>query len=439
VIFLPKKTLKTSFIIYALLLIIIVSFVATLITLPRQITLLAGEDYIWSFKSPFFLQARSKNQILKVSDSANKVINAFGRPYTLLATEEGQAELDLRMFGIIPIKTVQVRSIVSQQVIACGTPIGIKLKTNGIVIINISGVVLDDGTRISPAETAGLLAGDILIKAGGKNLGNIRDLIDVVEKSAGKPVNISYKRDNVQYNTAITPIKSGEDKQYRIGIWVRDSSAGIGTLTFVDSLNKTYGALGHGINDIDTGALLQVGSGQLMKSNIEGIKKGTKGSPGELEGEFLSNPQIIGDIEINCEFGVFGKLNIDLKKDKFGRAIPIGSHSTVHAGKATILACIRDNKVEEYDIEIQRIAKTDLSSTKNMVIRITDERLLDSTGGIVQGMSGSPILQDGRLIGAVTHVFINDPVRGYGVFIESMLDKSNMLGKQSSFSQAAGQ
>ncbi len=424
-----KRTLKPSFIILVLVLMLVVSYAVTLLTLPGSITLLAGEDYTLSYKSPFFLQAFSKSEILKVSDSRNKTSMEYGKPYTLLAVEEGNAELDLRMLGLIPVKTIQVRSIVNQQVIASGHPIGIKLKTDGLIIVNVSGVVLEDGSKASPAETAGLLAGDILIDAGGQKLKNISDLLDIVENSGGKPITINYKRQNVQYSATITPIKSSEDQRYRVGIWVRDSSAGIGTLTFVDPANRVYGALGHGINDIDTGSLLQVGSGQLLKSNIEGIKKGLKGSPGELEGEFLSMPEVVGDIELNCDFGVFGKLNGDPKKGKWGRVMQIGSHSTVRVGKATILACIRGNIVEEYEIEIQRIARTDLSSTKNIVIRITDPRLLETTGGIVQGMSGSPILQDGRLIGAVTHVFINDPMRGYGVFIESMLDKSNMLGK----------
>ncbi len=427
-----KRTLKPSFIIFVLALMLIVSYAVTLLTIPGHITLLAGEDYILSYKSPFFLQAYSKSEILKVSDHDDKSATANGKPYTLLALKQGVAELDLRMLGLIPVKTIQVRSIMNQQVVASGHPIGIKLKTNGIIVINVSGVILEDGSRVSPAETAGLLTGDILINAGGQKLSSIRDLLNVIEKSAGKPISISYKRQNTQYNTTITPIKSGEDQQYRVGIWVRDSSAGIGTLTFVDPANKVYGALGHGINDIDTGSLLQVGSGQLLKSNIEGIKKGIKGSPGELEGEFLNSPRVVGDIELNCDFGVFGKFNGDPKKDKWGKTMQIGSHSTVRVGKATILACIRDNIVEEYEIEIQRIARTDLNSTKNMVIRITDSRLLEATGGIVQGMSGSPILQDGRLIGAVTHVFINDPMRGYGVFIESMLDRSNTLGKSSS-------
>lgn len=437
--FFVKKIFKPSFIILALILMIFVAYTVTLFVIPSNITLLTGEHYTLSFNSPLFLQAYTSSPIISM-DGGNKTMSPFGKPYTLLAKEEGQAELSLRILGLIPIKTIQVRSIVSQQVIASGAPIGIKLKTNGIIIINISGVILEDGSKASPAEKAGLLAGDILIKAGGRSLSNIRDLLDVVENSEGKSINISYKRQETQYNTTITPLKSSEDKKYHVGIWVRDSSAGIGTLTFIDPLNRSYGALGHGINDIDTGSLLQVGSGQLLKSNIEGIKKGLKGSPGELEGEFLSRPKVIGDITMNCEFGVFGKINGEVKKESYGKLMQIGSHSTVRVGKATILTCLRNDIVQEYEIEIQKIAKTDLSSTKNMIIRITDSRLLSSTGGIVQGMSGSPIIQDGRLIGAVTHVFINDPMKGYGVFIESMINKSNTLGKAAvSFSQASGE
>lgn len=424
-----KKVLKPSFIFSILLLIFAVSYIVTLLILPNHITLFKGEDYNLSIVSPLFLQARSKSDFLVVSDSQEKVTTAFESPYTLTATDEGHAELDLRMFGIIPVKTVQVRSILKQQVLASGSPIGIKLKTNGVVIINVSSVILEDGSKTSPAEMAGLLTGDVLLKAGGKELNSIRDLLNVVENSGGVPLEIIYKRQNTQHSTTITPVKSGEDEKYRLGIWVRDSSAGIGTLTFIDPVNKVYGALGHGINDIDTGSLLQVGSGQLLVSNIQGVKKGSKGAPGELEGDFLSNPRIIGDIQLNCDFGVFGKFE-EKNLEKWGRPMQIGSHSLVHEGEASILACVKNDEVKEYKIEIQKISKMDLNSTKNMVICITDKELLNATGGIVQGMSGSPIIQDGKLIGAVTHVFINDPTRGYGVFIESMLDRSNAIARK---------
>lgn len=424
-----KKILRPKFILFVLILMAIVSYTITLFVIPGSITILAGEDYKISFKSPLLIQIHSQSNILRVSDSKDTPISAFEKPYNLMATEEGNAEIGLSMLGIIPVKTVEVRSIESQKVFASGAPIGIKLKTNGIIIINVSGVFLEDGTKIIPAENAGLLTGDVLIKAGGKDLKNISDLTGIIKNSGGKPVDIIYRRQDIEYKTTITPIQSGEDDEYRIGVWVRDSSAGIGTLTFINHANNVYGALGHGINDIDTGSLLQVGSGTLMESNIKGIKKGIKGAPGELEGDFLNSSGIVGDIELNCEFGIFGKIDSKIKKEKLGRLYSIGSHSAVTLGRATILTCLNGNQVEEYEIEIQRIARNDLSSTKNMVVQITDQRLLDSTGGIVQGMSGSPIIQDGRLIGAVTHVFINDPMRGYGVFIESMLSKAEALAK----------
>lgn len=307
-----------------------------------------------------------------------------------------------------------------------------------MMVINVSGVVLEDGSRVSPAEEAGLLAGDIIVSAGGKKIDSIKDLISVIESSEGKEIPLTYIRQNVRRNTLVKPLKSAEDTQYRIGIWVRDSSAGIGTLTFIDPSSNIYGALGHGISDIDTGSLLQVGSGQLMKSNIVSIKKGVKGTPGELEGDFLTRNEVIGDIELNSHFGVYGRLYDDQIRQK-GRAISIGSHSLVHVGRAFILASIRGDSVEEFEIEIQKIARWDLGSTKNMVIRITDKRLLETTGGIVQGMSGSPIIQDGKLVGAVTHVFINDPERGYGVFIESMLQQAkNLAGKDTDLPKASG-
>lgn len=422
------KRFKPSSIISIPILIFLVAYIVTLFMLPGHITLLKGEDYVLSLVSPLFLQAESKSDILVLKNSSKKALTAFETPYTVKAVDEGVAKLDLRMFGIIPVKTVEVHSIVNQQVLASGNPIGIRLKTNGIVIINVSSVITEKGIKVSPAETAGLLTGDILVKAGGRELHSIRDLLDVVENSEGKPLELVYKRQNSQYTTTITPIKSGDDDKYRIGIWVRDSSAGIGTLTFVDPVKKVYGALGHGINDIDTGALLQVGSGELLESSIQGIKKGVKGAPGELEGDFLLNPHVIGDILLNCDYGVFGHFSDNSIKN-WGRPMQIGPHSMVHEGEASILTCINDKEVKEYKIEIQKINRFDLNSTKNLVICITDKRLLDATGGIVQGMSGSPIIQDGRLVGAVTHVFINDPTRGYGVFIESMLNKSNSITK----------
>lgn len=433
---LKRKWLILSF--FILSLIIAVAYAVTVFVLPGHITLLAGKDYTISIRSPLFLQAFTDSSLLRLTYMEDEAVSAFERPYRLVCTGEGRAEMEVKMLGFIPVKTIEVRAIPSQKVLVCGFPIGIKLRTSGVMVINVSGVVLEDGSRVSPAEEAGLLAGDIIVSAGGKKIDSIKDLISVIESSEGKEIPLTYIRQNVRRNTLVKPLKSAEDTQYRIGIWVRDSSAGIGTLTFIDPSSNIYGALGHGISDIDTGSLLQVGSGQLMKSNIVSIKKGVKGTPGELEGDFLTRNEVIGDIELNSHFGVYGRLYDDQIRQK-GRAISIGSHSLVHVGRAFILASIRGDSVEEFEIEIQKIARWDLGSTKNMVIRITDKRLLETTGGIVQGMSGSPIIQDGKLVGAVTHVFINDPERGYGVFIESMLQQAkNLAGKDTDLPKASG-
>jgi stage IV sporulation protein B len=303
------------------------------------------------------------------------------------------------------------------------------------MIINISGSSLRMAPRYHRASGRAS-GGDMIISAGGKEVNSIKDLISVIEGSGGKPVNLVYRRNDEEFQTTVQPIKSAEDTQYRIGIWVRDSSAGIGTLTYIDPRTKIYGALGHGINDIDTGSLLQVGSGQLMRSSIKGIKKGVKGVPGELEGDFMDNVQVIAISKRTVNRCLRPHFH-DIRREKGAKIYPLALIACAYR-KATILSCIRDDQVEEFEIEIQRISKWDLSSTKNMVIQITDKRLLDATGGIVQGMSGSPILQDGKLIGAVTHVFINDPVKGYGVFIESMLDKSNAIARSTSFPNASG-
>jgi stage IV sporulation protein B len=419
---------RAKWLVYSLLFLILVfltAYAVTLAVLPGDITILAGENYNFYIRSPLFIQAYSRSNRLKISSEEGSG-DSFERPYTLVCHEPCQVEMDYKILGFIPVKTVQVRSIANRSILACGYPIGIKMKTSGVMVINVSGVIMEDGSKVSPADKAGILAGDIIVMAGGRNIASIKDLISVIEDSGGKDISITFLRKNERHDTTICPVKSAEDTQYRIGVWVRDSSAGIGTLTFIDPVKNIYGALGHGINDIDTGSLLQVGSGQLLKSSIRSIKKGVKGKPGELEGDFLERMQVIGDIELNCEFGVYGRIQNGLERGNT-RLLEIGSHSMVHPGKASILACIKGEEVEEFEIEIEKIAKWDLSSSKNMVICITDERLLETTGGIVQGMSGSPIIQDGRIIGAVTHVFINDPMKGYGVFIESMLDQVSAL------------
>ena len=218
----------------------------------------------------------------------------------------------------------------------------------------------------------------------------------------------------------MTPVKSSEDGKYHIGLWVRDSTAGIGTLTFYDADTGKFGALGHGITDIDTGTLMSVKSGEKLESDILGVKMSRSGVPGELKGVFSEGRQL-GTIESNTEVGIYGKLEKHAMQRMKGKMYPVGVRANIKEGPAVILSNIDGKKTEEYDIVIQKVSRQNLNGSKGMIIKITDERLLSTTGGIVQGMSGSPVIQDGKIVGAVTHVLVNDPTRGYGIFIETML------------------
>jgi stage IV sporulation protein B len=286
--------------------------------------------------------------------------------------------------------------------------------------VGISGVLTPDGNEVLPVEGSGLEPGDFIIEINNKEINDISSFSKVVNDSKDKAVVLKFIHDDRILETKVTPVQCVEDGKYRLGIWVRDSTAGIGTLTYIEEETGKFGALGHGITDIDTGTMMPVKNGELLKSSVYGIRKGMQGTPGELQGDFLKSPEVIGDIYWNTAFGVFGKINknsIILE----GKKYPVGTRSMVKEGPATIISNIQGEEVEEFSVEIQKIARKNLLGPKSMIIKITDPRLLNETGGIIQGMSGSPIIQDGRIIGAVTHVLINDPARGYGIFIETML------------------
>lgn len=261
----------------------------------------------------------------------------------------------------------------------------------------------------------------MILEVSGKKIDNTEDLITEIDNSNGEGIKVKYKRGNKVAALTVKPIKSVEDNKYHVGMWVRDSTAGIGTLTFYDPKSNGFGALGHGITDIDTGALMPVENGEIVESNILTIIKGRSGNPGELKGVLIEEKRELGLIKINSPYGIYGTLNKDALGKFPNKLYPVGLRSDVEVGRATILANIDGKTIEEYEIEIQKISKNTTNRQKGMVIRIKDSRLLEQTGGIVQGMSGSPIIQNGKLIGAVTHVLVNDPTRGYGIFIENML------------------
>ncbi len=322
----------------------------------------------------------------------------------------------LRLFGIIPVKNVELKTVETPMLIPGGEPFGIKLLMDGVMIVGTGTVKTEQGIKC-PAEESGLKKGDIILSANGKSVMENSEIQEIVSKSKGKPINIKYIHNNEQKETSLKPALSDSDGAYKAGIWVRDSMAGIGTITYRDPATNRFGGLGHPVCDCDTGEIIPVSSGETAEVTINKVVKGSKGLPGELHGTF--SPKLSsGIIYKNNKYGIFGELFAPAADNE---AIPMGLKQEIKEGPAQIRATIDENGPQNYDIEIESVDYNN-TGTKNMVIRVTDRRLLERTGGIVQGMSGSPIIQNGKLIGAVTHVLVNDPEKGYGIFCENMYD-----------------
>lgn len=309
-----------------------------------------------------------------------------------------------------------------------GQPIGIKLSTKGVLVVALSDIQTPQGKVTSPAALAGIRIGDNIIKVNDTFVKNAEQTQTEINRTKGKNIKIVVERNGNKIEKTVKAVNELEDNNYRIGLWIRDSTAGIGTLTFYDEKSGMFAALGHPIVDVDTGTKLNINSGDIVDSSIVSIKKGVKGNPGELKGIFVNEELKLGDINKNTECGIFGKGNEELKNVNY-EPLKIGLRSEIKEGPAKILTTISGRTPEYYDIEIQKLLTQDLPGPKSMVIKVTDSRLLNKTGGIVQGMSGSPIIQNGKLVGAVTHVLINKPEIGYGIYIDWMLKDADILLK----------
>ena len=323
---------------------------------------------------------------------------------------------------VIPVKKVSVDRQEPPVLAAGGSPFGIKLLMEGVMVTDMSDIDSSDG-KICPARSAGLQLGDVITLANGIPVSSNSDLQRIISESCGNSVDLSVNRDGGNFNTEIVPAYSKKDKKWKGGMWVRDSIAGIGTLTFVDTATGQFAGLGHPVCDTDTGELIPLHSGEAVPVKITEAKKGKPGSPGELHGQFIDRP-IYGSLSLNSEKGIFGTLSPEAAKilcDEKNE-YKMGYRQDVTTGEAFILTTISGSEPEMYSAEIEQINYNSRESSKNMIIRITDEKLIESSGGIVQGMSGSPIIQNDRIIGAVTHVFVADPTRGYAIFAENMYE-----------------
>lgn len=314
----------------------------------------------------------------------------------------GTSQLLLSLLGIIPIKKVEVQISPEKRLIPGGMAIGVAMRTDGVLVVGTS----DLSDAASPATLSGLRPGDVLRSVNGVKILSSQQLTELIDTLGETAIPIEYARDDIVYTTTLTPRLDSATGTVRIGAWVRDSTAGVGTLSFYDPESGSYGALGHAITDGDTGQVLTVSQGQILKADIVAVQRGQKGAPGELKGSFLLDPVVLGNICRNNILGIYGQMDESPANPLFPDGLPIGLRSGVHEGPATILSTVDSTGIQAFDVEITRVNQQSSPAPKSMVVKVTDPRLLAVTGGIVQGMSGSPIIQDGRLIGAVTHVSV---------------------------------
>ena len=328
-------------------------------------------------------------------------------------------KMTAKVFGVIPLKEVNVNSYDNMSLYAGGFPFGVKFNTDGIVVVSLQDVPTEKG-NVNPAYAAGIRENDIITKCNGIRVTGAEELTSLIERSEGKTLTLSYLRENAEYIVSLTPVLSSEDGSYKTGMWIRDSGAGIGTVTFINPRDNSFGGLGHGICDAQTGSLIPFSRGNIMEVSLSGVVKGVPGEPGELKGYFGGRK--LGAVLINTGCGVFGVYS-KLPREA-SELYPIGLKEEIKSGPATVICTVDNDGIGKYDIEISAVNLSSSSdSNKCFTVRVTDSKLIEKTGGIVQGMSGSPIIQNGKIVGAVTHVMVGDPTVGYGIFIENMLSK----------------
>ena len=392
-------------------------------SIPGEIKIVVGTQENFDFNMP--LEANIDTEdigVISVNDlhvPSNQIKIDLNQPFSLESSQTGKYNIKLKLFGLFALKNISLDVIETAELIPCGIPIGIYVETDGILVLGSGRITGADGLNYEPVNNK-LKSGDYILAIDGKKLSKKSELISTIQEDNGKDVTLMVRRNSEKFTVRVTPVKTSSGS-YKIGAWIRDNTQGIGTLTFI-STDGQFGALGHGITDIDTGVLMDVKAGSIYSAEIMSIIKGKEGEPGELVGMIRQSDRYrLGKITNNTLQGIFGKIGNGYNEISNSEPLQIGLKQEVKRGKAKI-RCTVEDKVEDYDIVIESIDLSNSNHSKGIVLRITDERLLKITGGIVQGMSGSPIIQNNKIIGAVTHVFIQDSTKGYGTFIENMVN-----------------
>ncbi len=383
--------------------------------IPSKICVTSGQEETLSFGLPV-------TGVIRHKDSGDTVmaINLY-EPFTLIADDLTNYNLELQLFGLFALKDVELQIVKEEYLIPAGIPIGIYLQTKGVMIVDVEEVACEQG-NYSPSKYI-LQKGDYVLAVNEEPVEKKKDFTEKIENCNGKSLVLTIKRDNQVFDTKVTPVKSKEG-EYQLGVWVKDSAQGIGTLTYVDNLGS-FGALGHGIHDGDTGNIVNLSLGSLYRTEIVSVTKGVSGEPGELTGIIdYKKSNVLGDIYQNTECGIFGNCNWRLMKELSElERLAIGYKQQVEVGPAQIVCTVNEERAY-YDIRITALHYDASEENKGLEIQVTDPELLELTGGIVQGMSGAAIVQNDKIVGAVTHVLVRDSARGYGIFIENMLDET---------------
>lgn len=366
------------------------------------------------------------SQVVKAElnvETTNAVMASAGKPEVI--------HVSYKLFGIFPIKSSEIKVMPEVKLIPGGQSIGVSLQAKGVMVVGQAAVTGKEGKPFYPAKEAGIEIGDVILEVNNQEVKTDQDVADAINQAGMKQgyAEILFQRNGQTLQKKITTVYCPETNRYRVGLYVRNEAAGVGTLTFYEPQTRKYGALGHVINDADTNQKIEVSNGSVIASSIYAIEKGRRGHPGEKIGSFVSQSSFSGNIEKNSISGIFGSMQGQILNPYFKEAIPVSWEAEIKEGPAKIYTVLEGEKIEEYEVQIERIMHNRTDS-KNMVIRVTDPRLLEKTGGIIQGMSGSPIVQDGKIIGAVTHVFVNDATRGYGIFIQNMLKEAGVISGQ---------
>lgn len=396
---------KFKNVITIIFLFIVYIYVANISLIPKEIVLLEGEEL--NLKKMFGIQT------VETAKTSNNNYNV--------------SNLEVNMFGSIPLKDVKVTVIDDIEVIPIGKIIGLKLYTNGVLVVGMSEIEDCNNNLIKPYQNTDIKEGDTILKINENEIQDIDVLKEVVNKSEGENLKLTILRDGSILTSNITPVKT-DDKEYKLGLWVKDAATGVGTMTYYEPNSKSFAVLGHGITDSDTNNLINIESGELVTSKVISIKKGEIENPGEIKGTIL-NQQTIGRVSKNTQFGIYGtldnltSLNIDTSKK-----MKVALRDEIKIGEAKIICSLdNSNKTKEYSIEIEKIYYDNDYNNKSMLIRVTDPELIDKTGGIIRGLSGAPIIQNGKFIGAVTNVLVSNPEIGYAIFGDLMVkEMTNM-------------